>query len=120
MYGRQPIWPNSTMEIHIRPAAKRAGLRNGSAGVLRHTFGTLLKVSGEDVATVQALMRHANVSVTMNRYVQAVPPAKRKAQRGIIKQIREVAPHPNLKCLHVIDSIVGAIGFEPMTSTVWS
>jgi integrase len=44
------------------------------------------------VATVQALMRHANVSVTMNTYVQAVTPAKRKAQRGIIKQIREVGP----------------------------
>jgi len=48
----------------------------------RHTFGTLLKANGEDVATVQALMRHANVSVTMNTYVQAVTPAKRKAQRG--------------------------------------
>ena len=39
----------------------------------------LLKANGEDVATVQALMRHANVSVTMNTYVQAVTPAKRKA-----------------------------------------
>jgi hypothetical protein len=36
-------------------------------------------------------MRHANLSVTMNTYVQAVTPAKRKAQRGIIEQIREVA-----------------------------
>jgi integrase len=49
----------------------------------RHTFGTLLKANGEDVATVQALMRHANVSVTMNTYVQAGTPEKRKAQRGI-------------------------------------
>jgi hypothetical protein len=60
---------------------------------------------------------NANVSVTMNTYVQAVTPAKRKAQRGIIKQIREVAPDPNLKCLQVLE-MVGAIGFEPMTSTV--
>jgi hypothetical protein len=75
---------------------------------------------GEDVATVQALMRHANVSVTMNTYVQAVIPAKRKAQRGIIKQIRKLAPDgpdPNLKWLQVLE-MVGAIGFEPMTSTV--
>jgi hypothetical protein len=62
--------------------------------------------------TVQALMRHANVSVTMNTYVQAVTPAKRSAQRGIIKQIREVAPDPNLKCLQVLEKMVGAIGFE--------
>jgi site-specific recombinase XerD len=81
------------LEDHIRPAAKRAGITKRIAWhTLRHTYGTLLKANGEDVATVQALMRHANVSVTMNTYVQAVTPAKRKAQRGIIKQIREVAP----------------------------
>ena len=28
--------------------------------------------------------RHANVGVTMNHYVQAVTPAKRRAQRGIV------------------------------------
>ena len=51
----------------------------------RHTFGTLLKANGEDVvAVVQSLMRHANVSVTMNHYVQAATPAKRRAQRGIV------------------------------------
>ena len=28
------------------------------------------------------------------------------------------APDPNLKCLQVLEKMVGAIGFEPMTSTV--
>ena len=93
MHGKQPIWPNSAMEDHIRPAAKRAGITKRIGWhTLRDTFGRLLKANGEDVATVQALMRHANVSVTMNTYVQAVTPANRKAQRGVIKQIREVAP----------------------------
>jgi len=32
-------------------------------------------------------MRHANVSVTMDRYVQALTPAKRKAQRTLIQQL---------------------------------
>jgi len=65
MHGKQPIWPNSAMEDHIRPAAKRAGITKRIGWhTLRHTFGTLLKANGEDVATVQALMRHANVSVT--------------------------------------------------------
>ena len=81
------------MEKHTKPAAKRIGIvKQIDWHMLRHSFGTLLKANGEDVATVQTLMRHANVSVTMNTYVQAVTPAKRKAQRGIIKQIREVAP----------------------------
>src|SRR5215475_2137831 len=32
MGGEQPLWPNSAMEDHIRPAAKRAGITKGSAG----------------------------------------------------------------------------------------
>jgi hypothetical protein len=77
-------------------------LRNGSAGIRQTHVRHAAQSQGEDVATVQALMRHANVSVTMNTYVQALTPAKRKAQRGILEQIREVAPDrpdPNLKCL---------------------
>jgi integrase len=54
---------------------------------LRHTFGTLVKSQGADVATTQALMRHANASITMDRYVQAVTPAKREAQSRIVKSI---------------------------------
>jgi integrase len=85
MHGKQPLWPNSAMEKHIRPAALRAKITKRLGWhTLRHTFGTLLKANGADVATVQALMRHANASVTMDRYVQAVTPAKREAQRGIV------------------------------------
>lgn len=85
MDGKQPLWPNSAMEKHIRPAALRAKITKRLGWhTLRHTFGTLLKANGADVATVQALMRHANASVTMDRYVQAVTPAKRAAQRGIV------------------------------------
>jgi integrase len=85
MDGKQPLWPNSAMEDHIRPAAIRAEITKRLGWhTLRHTFGTLLKANGEDVAVVQSLMRHANVSVTMDKYVQAVTPAKRAAQRGIV------------------------------------
>ena len=85
MDGKQPLWPNSAMEKHIRPAALRANIAKRIGWhTLRHTFGTLLKANGADVATVQALMRHANASVTMDRYVQAVTPTKREAQRGIV------------------------------------
>lgn len=83
--GKQPMWPNSAMEKHIRPAAIRAGIgKRIGWHMFRHTFGTLIKSQGADVATTQALMRHANVSVTMDHYVQAVTPAKRAAQRGIV------------------------------------
>lgn len=38
----------------------------------RHSFGTLLKVNGEDVKTAQELLRHANSKITLDVYTQAV------------------------------------------------
>jgi len=93
MGGRQPYWPNAAMEDHIRPAARRAGiLKRVGWHTMRHTFGTLVKSQGADVATTQALMRHANASITMDRYVQAVTPAKREAQSRLVQAI----PFPNV------------------------
>jgi integrase len=95
MGGLQPLWPNSAMEKHIRPAGTRAKLgKRLGWHVFRHTYGTLLKADGADVATVQSLMRHANVSVTMDRYVQAVTPAKRAAQRGTVSLLSPDVPTP--------------------------
>jgi integrase len=37
----------------------------------RRTFATLLKGNGEDVKTVQELMRHANSRLTLDVYAQA-------------------------------------------------
>ena len=86
--GSQPYWPNAAMEDHIRPAAKRAGIQKRLGWhTLRHTYGTLIKSQGADVATTQALMRHANASITMDRYVQAVTPAKREAQSRVVNSI---------------------------------
>jgi excisionase family DNA binding protein len=87
-HGQQPYWPNAAMEDHIRPAAIRAGItKRVGWHTLRHTFGTLVKSQGADVATTQALMRHANASITMDKYVQAVTPAKREAQSRIVRSI---------------------------------
>ena len=98
MDGKQPLWPNSAMEKHIRPACIRVkiGKRIGWH-TMRHSYGTLLKANGEDVATVQSLMRHANVSVTMNTYVQAVTPAKRQAQRSIVGLLDPCGPTPEVR-----------------------
>jgi integrase len=92
-HGQQPYWPNAAMEDHIRPAAVRAGVgKRVGWHTFRHTFGTLVNMNGADVATTQALMRHANAGITMDRYVQAVTPAKREAQSRIVKML----PFPNV------------------------
>jgi integrase len=48
------------------------------------TYSTLLKTSGEDIKVVQGLMRHANILTTMNIYIKALTPAKRKAQTRVV------------------------------------
>ena len=91
--GSQPYWPTAGMEDHVRPAAIRAGIgKRLGWHTLRHTYGTLVKSQGADVATTQALMRHANASITLDKYVQAVTPAKREAQSRIVQSI----PFPNV------------------------
>ena len=50
----------------------------------RHTSATLLKGNGEDVKFVQELMRHANISVTLNIYAQAITQSKRDAQSRVV------------------------------------
>ena len=84
---------NTILGNSARLAAVRAGIRKRVGWhTLRHTFGTMLEASGAGVATIKDLMRHANVSVTMDRYVQAVTPAKKQAQRGILAQLDPDGP----------------------------
>jgi integrase len=104
MDGTQPYWPNAAMEKHLRPAAKRAGITKRIGWhTLRHTFGTLVKSQGADVATTQALMRHANASITMDRYVQAVTSAKRAAQSRVVNSI----PFPNVPARLTVAAVNG-------------
>jgi integrase len=49
-----------------------------------HTYATLLKGKGEDVKVVQELMRHANISVTLNVYAQAITQTKRDPQSRVV------------------------------------
>lgn len=50
----------------------------------RHMYATLLKENGEDVKVVQELMRHANISVTLNIYAQAITQTKRDGQSRVV------------------------------------
>jgi integrase len=86
--GRQPYWPGTLYRAYLGPAAKAAGIP-GKIGwhTFRHTFATLLKANGEDVKTVQELLRHANSTVTMNVYAQGVTELKRKAHHRIVRMV---------------------------------
>jgi site-specific recombinase XerD len=67
MIGSLPAayWPENLMKRGIRPAAKRAKImKHISWHTFRRTFSTLLKANGEDIKTVQELLRHANSRIT--------------------------------------------------------
>jgi integrase len=88
MKGKQPYWPDNLMRRYIRPAARRAGIHKDLGWhTFRHTFGTLLKANGEDVKTVQELLRHANSRITLEVYTQAVTKTKREAQSRVVQMM---------------------------------
>lgn len=86
--GKQPYWPGALFRVYLSPALATAGIP-GNVGwhTLRHTFGTLMKANGEDIKTIQELLRHSNYKVTADTYTQAVTPAKRAAQTKLVKMI---------------------------------
>ena len=86
--GKQPYWPGALFRAHLKPALKAAEIP-GDVGwhTLRHTFGTLMKANGEDIKTIQELLRHSNYKVTADTYTQAITPTKRAAQTKLVKMI---------------------------------
>jgi integrase len=88
MRGKQPYWPDNLMKRHIQPVAKAIGIHmNIGWHTFRHSFGTLLKANGEDVKTVQELLRHANSRITLDVYTQAVNSNKRAAQSKVVRMM---------------------------------
>ena len=86
--GKQPLWPEAVLRGHLRPAAIRAGTRKHiSWHTFRHTFSTLLMENGEDVKTVQSMLRHANPNITLGIYTHAIDKKKRAAQSKLVEMI---------------------------------
>jgi integrase len=83
--GKMPPWADTLLDRILQPAAKKAGITKWVGfHTFRHTYSTLLKANNEDVKVVQELMRHANITTTMNIYTKALTPAKREAQSRVV------------------------------------
>jgi integrase len=57
----------------LRPALRRAGLRYVTLHGLRHGFGSMLASAGVSIGTVQVVMGHANVTLTLQTYTHLLP-----------------------------------------------
>lgn len=82
MNGTSPVWLDAAVKAYIRPAVEQAGIKKRVAWhTLRHSLSTILAGSGEQMKTVQGLMRHKQIATTANLYTRDDDDAKRAAQR---------------------------------------
>jgi integrase len=70
-------------------ACRRAGLTDVTFHDLRHTFASRLVMAGVDLPTVQALMGHKTIAMTM-RYTHLAPGHKRTAIAVLDRSIEKV------------------------------
>ncbi len=85
VFGKLPIWPDSSRSKVLQPAARKAGITKQIGWhTFRHTYSSLLSESANDVKVVQELMRHAKVTTTMDVYTHARMERKRAAQSKVV------------------------------------
>lgn len=78
--GERPYWPDSALKDHVKPAAAKAGItKRVTWHTFRHSLASFLGQSGENVKTVQELLRHASSRLTQDVYQQGSTEAKRLA-----------------------------------------
>jgi integrase len=84
----KPYHAETIQQDYLRPAGKRIGL-NWSLGwhTARHTYRSLLDDAGAPIGVQQKLMRHAQVSTTMDIYGSAYIESKRVANGNVVNLI---------------------------------
>lgn len=100
----RPYEPGNIQQKVIRKAGDELGIPNLGFHTFRHTYRSLLDACGAPVGVQQKLMRHAQVSTTMNVYGNALMEAKRDANSNAVKMVMQ----PNLVL----------IGVEPASEAV--
>lgn len=92
--GAQPREGCQIVKDYLRPAAVKLGILcaddNSRFGLhnLRHSLATAMVASGEDVKTVQGILRHAHSKTTLDFYAHSVDTVKVAAQGRFLKDWR--------------------------------
>ena len=94
--GKSPMSGSIMAADKIRPAALKIGIRlepgqRFGFHNFRHSLATFLVSRGKDVKTIQGLLRHANVTTTLDLYSQSIDTAKLQAQEDIALAITSAA-----------------------------
>jgi integrase len=88
---RQPYYASEIQKDYLKLAGRRVGLHGKGVPVaigwhcFRHTYRSLLDATGAPIGVQQKLMRHAQVSTTMDVYGNALMESKREANSKVVR-----------------------------------
>jgi len=77
-----PLEPR-TLQYHFKKIIKEAQLPCKNFHILRHTFATSCIEGNMDVKSLSEILGHANVQITLNRYVHPTMDTKQKLMEGL-------------------------------------
>jgi len=84
-------WEPRTLTYRFYDLCKAANLEPLSPHILRHTFASRLVMAGLDLRTVQELMGHKSILMTM-RYAHLSPDHKRAAMETLESRLSSKSP----------------------------
>lgn len=91
--GKKPLSASTLAQKCLRPAAVKAGVVREGQKVrfgfhnFRHSLASALVKMNVDPKTVQAFLRHAHVTTTLQLYAQSDMESKRDAQSRFLEQL---------------------------------
>ena len=59
------------MQNHFQRYVKESGITKANYHALRHTFATRCVEAGFEIKSLSEILGHANVNITLNRYVHS-------------------------------------------------
>lgn len=100
--GNKPLEPR-TMQYRYKKLLKEADVNDRNFHILRHTFATNCIENGMDVKALSEILGHADVKITLNRYVHPTMESKRK-QMGLLPAfygqiLGHVSCQQHIRCL---------------------
>lgn len=81
---------NSAYDTSLFKLADKAGIERFSMHTLRHTYATRCIEAGMRPKTLQMLLGHSNINITMNLYVHVTDDEKKKEVEKIEKMLNVV------------------------------
>ncbi len=72
-------------KLHLKPAGERIGIQGFGWHAFRHSYRGLLDEAGANAGMQKSLMRHANISTTMNVYGRAAMKAKQETNSKVVQ-----------------------------------